>query len=56
MLSLIHIYGTVTVGPDSVGYRLTEKALVFGGDTLTATDIAVRLGMANIGDAGKRCV
>ena len=21
------------VGPDSVGYRLTEKALVFGGDT-----------------------
>ena len=42
-----------TVGPDSVGYKLTEKALVFGGDTLTATDIAVRLGMANIGDAGK---
>ena len=48
-----HADGSVTVGPDSVGYRLTEKALVFGGDTLTATDIAVRLGMANIGDAGK---
>ena len=30
------------VGPDSVGYRLTEKALVFGGETLTATDIAVK--------------
>ena len=43
--------GTVTVGPDSVGFELTEKALVFGGDTLTATDIAVRLGMADIGDA-----
>lgn len=42
--------GTVTVGPDSVGYRITEKALVFGGDTLTATDIAVRLGMASLGD------
>lgn len=42
--------GSVTVGPDSVGYRITEKALVFGGDTLTATDIAVRLGMAEIGD------
>lgn len=41
--------GTVTVGPDSVGFELTNKALVFGGDTMTATDIAVRLGMAEIG-------
>lgn len=45
--------GTVTVGPDSVGYEITEKALVFGGDTPTATDIAVRLGMADIGDKSK---
>ena len=45
--------GNVTVGPDSVGYRITEKALVFGGDTLTATDIAVRLGYADIGDPSK---
>ncbi|MDR0424767.1 MAG: hydantoinase/oxoprolinase family protein [Clostridiales Family XIII bacterium] len=45
--------GEVSVGPDSVGYRITEEALVFGGGTLTATDIAVRLGMADIGDAGK---
>ncbi|MDR2538714.1 MAG: hydantoinase/oxoprolinase family protein [Bifidobacteriaceae bacterium] len=36
----------ITVGPDSVGYEITKKALVFGGDTLTATDIAVRLGLA----------
>lgn len=43
--------GRVTVGPDSVGYQITSKALVFGGDTLTATDIAVRLGMADVGDA-----
>lgn len=43
----------ITVGPDSVGYMLTEKAYVFGGDTLTATDIAVRLGMADIGDSKK---
>ena len=42
--------GTVTVGPDSVGYEITEHALVFGGDVLTATDIAVRLGMADVGD------
>ncbi|HEX4248195.1 MAG TPA: hydantoinase/oxoprolinase family protein, partial [Pseudonocardia sp.] len=40
----------LTVGPDSVGYRLTERALVFGGDTLTATDIAVAAGRASIGD------
>jgi len=45
--------GTVTVGPDSVGYEITSKALVFGGDVLTATDIAVRLGMADVGDASK---
>lgn len=42
--------GEIRIGPDSVGYRLTEEALVFGGNTLTATDIAVRLGMAEIGD------
>lgn len=41
---------TVQIGPDSVGYRLTEEALVFGGSTLTATDIAVAAGMADIGD------
>lgn len=45
--------GRVTVGPDSVGYELEHKALVFGGDVMTATDIAVRLGMVSIGDAGK---
>ena len=43
--------GTVTVGPDSVGYEITERALVFGGDVMTATDVAVRLGMAEVGDA-----
>ena len=42
--------GLVTVGPDSVGYEITKKALCFGGNTLTATDIAVKLGMADIGD------
>ena len=45
-----HADGSVTVGPDSVGYRIAEKALVFGGDTMTATDVAVRLGMAELGD------
>ncbi|EPE06204.1 hydantoinase [Ophiostoma piceae UAMH 11346] len=31
----------VTVGPDSVGYHIITKGTVFGGDVLTATDIAV---------------
>ncbi|MBR6529012.1 MAG: hydantoinase/oxoprolinase family protein [Firmicutes bacterium] len=42
--------GSVTVGPDSVGYKITSEAMVFGGDKMTATDIAVRLGMAELGD------
>jgi N-methylhydantoinase A/oxoprolinase/acetone carboxylase beta subunit len=42
--------GDVTVGPDSVGHRLTQRALVFGGDTLTLTDVAVAAGLADIGD------
>ncbi len=39
------------VGPLSVGYRLTREALVFGGNTLTATDAAVAAGIVRIGDA-----
>lgn len=42
--------GSVTVGPDSVGHRLTEMARVFGGDTLTATDVAVAAGLLELGD------
>ena len=38
--------GGVTVGPDSVGYKLTTRARIFGGDTLTTTDVAVKLGRA----------
>ncbi len=37
-------------GPRSVGYRLHDEAVVFGGDTITATDIAVAAGYASIGD------
>ena len=40
----------LTVGPRSVGFRLPEKALVFGGDTLTATDIGVAAGLIDLGD------
>ncbi|MGH9334745.1 MAG: hydantoinase/oxoprolinase family protein, partial [Vicinamibacteria bacterium] len=41
----------VRVGPRSVGYRLTEEALVFGGESLTATDVFVSLGLVDLGDA-----
>ncbi len=40
----------VAVGPRSVSYRLERDALVFGGATLTATDLAVAAGSARIGD------
>ena len=37
-------------GPASVGYRLTDEALVFGGATPTLTDSAVAAGRAVMGD------
>ena len=39
-----------TIGPDSVGYELPSQALVFGGETLTASDLAVADGRASFGD------
>jgi N-methylhydantoinase A/oxoprolinase/acetone carboxylase beta subunit len=41
---------TAKVGPESVGHELTTKALVFGGDVLTATDIVVASEKSSIGD------
>jgi N-methylhydantoinase A/oxoprolinase/acetone carboxylase beta subunit len=41
---------SLTIGPTSVGYRLTEQALVFGGDVLTVTDVAVAAGLIDLGD------
>ena len=37
-----------SLGPDSVGYLLLQEGLAFGGSTLTATDIALRIGAAQI--------
>ncbi len=48
--SIIDQSPRLRVGPRSIGYQLTTKALVFGGDTLTASDIAVAAGLADIGD------
>jgi N-methylhydantoinase A/oxoprolinase/acetone carboxylase beta subunit len=41
------------IGPDSVGYELTTEGLVFGGDTLTTTDVAVAAGLADVGDRAR---
>lgn len=40
----------VEVGPESVGYELVIKGIAWGGDTLTATDIALASGYAKIDD------
>ncbi len=39
-----------SVGPRSVGFRLMQEARIFGGKTLTASDIAVAAGRARFGD------
>lgn len=44
--------GDVRIGPDSVGYELTGRALVFGGDTPTLTDAAVAAGRVELGEPG----
>jgi N-methylhydantoinase A/oxoprolinase/acetone carboxylase beta subunit len=43
-------HAPLAVGPVSVGYQLTERSRVFGGDELTATDVAVAGGLADLGD------
>jgi N-methylhydantoinase A/oxoprolinase/acetone carboxylase beta subunit len=44
--------GLVQVGPDSVGHYLTTRALVFGGNVTTATDVVVAAGRGLIGEVG----
>jgi N-methylhydantoinase A/oxoprolinase/acetone carboxylase beta subunit len=48
--SLVREERAPLVGPQSVGYELTERALAFGGDTLTASDVAIAAGRAGFGD------
>lgn len=47
--SVVTADGAVTVGPESVGYDLGTRARCFGGDVLTATDVAVAAGDVEIG-------
>ncbi|HET8853283.1 MAG TPA: hydantoinase/oxoprolinase family protein, partial [Ktedonobacteraceae bacterium] len=49
--SLVQVEGNrVSVGPRSVGSRLTSESRIFGGNTLTMTDIAVAADMIRLGD------
>ncbi|KAJ0337475.1 hypothetical protein KNSL1_012861, partial [Colletotrichum chrysophilum] len=45
--------GKVKVGPESVGLELLSRALVFGGDVCTTTDVAVAAGKAVVGATDK---
>jgi N-methylhydantoinase A/oxoprolinase/acetone carboxylase beta subunit len=48
--SIVRFEPETTIGPDSVGYELTSRALIFGGDALTASDVVVASGRASFGD------
>ena len=48
--SVVGLNEPLTIGPVSVGHELLQKAKVFGGDTLTATDLAVASGRCQIGN------
>ncbi|MEC8196858.1 MAG: hypothetical protein VX228_11190, partial [Pseudomonadota bacterium] len=47
--SIVRLDPTQAIGPDSVGHRLLQEGIVFGGETLTASDVAVAAGRAQIG-------
>ncbi|MDP6267973.1 MAG: hydantoinase/oxoprolinase family protein [Arenicellales bacterium] len=51
--SIVHQGDPMSIGPNSVGYELMQKSLVFGGSTLTATDVAVALHQLDIGTPTK---
>ncbi len=43
----------IKVGPTSVGYRLVTDALIFGGSTLTTSDVMAAAGRAGFGDRSR---
>ena len=47
--SIISTKEPMAIGPVSVGHELLQKATVFGGDTITATDLAVAAGRCTVG-------
>jgi N-methylhydantoinase A/oxoprolinase/acetone carboxylase beta subunit len=47
---IANVDGRARIRAESVGYRLLDEALVFGGSTPTLTDSAVATGRAELGD------
>lgn len=45
--------GAIKVGPTSVGYKIVTEALIFGGKTLTTSDVVVASGRYDLGDKSK---
>src|SRR5690606_3179237 len=45
--------GAIKVGPTSVGYKIVTEALIFGGETLTTSDVVVASGRYELGDKAK---
>jgi len=43
-------HDSVQIGPESVGFRITNESVSWGGRTLTTTDVAVGLGYAKVDD------
>ncbi len=42
--------GLVSIGPDSVGFKLDKESLIFGGSTMTTSDITIAAGDADFGN------
>jgi N-methylhydantoinase A/oxoprolinase/acetone carboxylase beta subunit len=40
------------IGPDSLGYRLAQEGMLFGGQTLTTSDLARIAGIVSFGERG----
>ncbi|MDT0596342.1 hydantoinase/oxoprolinase family protein [Glaciecola petra] len=49
-IDLLSSSNELRIGPHSVGHRLVEDGLIFGGNTLTASDIAVAAGLSDMGN------
>jgi len=51
--SVVHLGSDLRIGPESVAGALEHQALVYGGDVVTATDIAVAMGRVELGDPAR---
>ncbi|MEM7510941.1 MAG: hydantoinase/oxoprolinase family protein, partial [Bacteroidota bacterium] len=52
--TIINTQGRIKIGPQSVGYRLSEEALSFGGEQFTLSDHAILSGKMSIPEAAEK--